>query len=51
MGDRVPRDIISIADGLEYRDFLTVGLLLKKLAINQDAKEQISNISTTLPDN
>jgi protoporphyrinogen oxidase len=51
MGDRAPQDILSIANGLEYRDFLTVGLLLKKLAIKQDAKEQNNHTSTTLPDN
>jgi protoporphyrinogen oxidase len=51
MGNRVPQDILFTVNGLEYRDFLTVGLLLKKLSINQDTKEQKSGISTTLPDN
>ncbi|MCR4256699.1 MAG: FAD-dependent oxidoreductase, partial [Candidatus Uhrbacteria bacterium] len=33
MGDAVPADVKRVADGLEYRDFITVGLLLKKLAV------------------
>lgn len=31
MGDEVPRDIFRVAEGLPYRDFITVGLLLKDL--------------------
>jgi protoporphyrinogen oxidase len=33
MGQGVPADIKRIADGLPYRDFITVGLLLNKLLI------------------
>jgi protoporphyrinogen oxidase len=29
----VPRNVIEVSDGLIYRDFITVGLLLKKLAV------------------
>ncbi|SFA41217.1 UDP-galactopyranose mutase [Pedobacter suwonensis] len=35
MEDVVPENIRRIADGLPYRDFITVGLLVKKLKINQ----------------
>lgn len=43
------RHIRTIAEGLSYRDFITVGLLLKKLAIhNQTALKTINNI---IPDN
>jgi protoporphyrinogen oxidase len=33
VGDSVPENVIDIANGLQYRDFITVGLLLKKLNI------------------
>jgi len=28
-----PKDVLEVSDGLQYRDFLTVGLLLKKLHV------------------
>jgi protoporphyrinogen oxidase len=34
MGERVPEPVRRVAAGLQYRDFITVGLLLKKLAIS-----------------
>ncbi len=34
----IPRDILKIADGLPYRDFVTVGLLLDKLKIKNQTK-------------
>lgn len=33
MGKNVPEDVKDIANGLKYRDFITVGLLLNKLKI------------------
>jgi protoporphyrinogen oxidase len=33
MGDAVPANVREVADGLVYRDFLTVGLLLKKMKV------------------
>ncbi|MEE9189687.1 MAG: NAD(P)/FAD-dependent oxidoreductase [Candidatus Neomarinimicrobiota bacterium] len=47
-GDLVPDDVKSIADGLVYRDFITVGLLLK--ALNVKTKRDHS-VKTMLPDN
>lgn len=35
MGQSVPEEVRSVADGLKYRDFITVGLLLDKLKIGQ----------------
>jgi protoporphyrinogen oxidase len=35
-GDPVPPKVKKIADGLMYRDFITVGLLLKKLKIKNE---------------
>ena len=32
----VPREVIEISEGLIYRDFITVGLLVRRLAINED---------------
>lgn len=36
MGEQVPADIRRISDGLQYRDFITVGLLLNKLSIKNE---------------
>lgn len=33
----VPADVRAISDGLQYRDFITVGLLLEDLKIKEDA--------------
>ncbi|MCK5878204.1 MAG: NAD(P)/FAD-dependent oxidoreductase, partial [Holophagae bacterium] len=44
MGETVPKSITSISEGLVYRDFITVGLLLKKMQV-QDRKGQL------IPDN
>lgn len=37
MGPAAPENVREVADGLLYRDFLTVGLLLKKLSIRDGA--------------
>jgi protoporphyrinogen oxidase len=39
MGSAVPSEVQRVANGLEYRDFITVGLLLKKLAVHDPAAE------------
>lgn len=45
----IPVDIRSVAEGLMYRDFITVGLLLKKLKIKNETKQKtVGNIP---PDN
>ena len=45
MGEGVPADVRQVAQGLPYRDFITVGLLLNKLKIkNQTAIKTINNI-------
>ncbi|MEW8051773.1 MAG: NAD(P)/FAD-dependent oxidoreductase [Candidatus Thiodiazotropha sp.] len=49
--DDVPQDILAIANGLEYRDFLTVGLLLKKLTVKDTTNGQKGRSSASLPDN
>jgi protoporphyrinogen oxidase len=46
---KVPDDIYSTANGLVYRDFITVGLLLKKLKIKNLTK--IKTINNIVPDN
>src|SRR5208337_290127 len=35
MGDAMPAPVREISEGLQYRDFLTVGLLLNKLKIRE----------------
>ncbi len=48
MGDCVPRDIQEIAAGLPYRDFVTVGLYLKKLNLKNRTK--IRTLNNIVPD-
>lgn len=35
MGNYPPKEVIEISEGLKYRDFITVGLLLNSLELNQ----------------
>lgn len=44
----VPEDIKNIATGLPYRDFMTVGLLLKKLDLKN--KTKIKTLGNIVPD-
>ena len=36
MGDRPPKEVVSVSDGLLYRDFMIVGLLARKLSVLED---------------
>ncbi len=48
-GVRPPKNVREVAEGLPYRDFITVGLLMKKLLItNQTERKTKNNI---VPDN
>ena len=47
-GEKVPDKIQSIANGLPYRDFITVGLLVKKL--NLENKTKIKTLGNIVPD-
>lgn len=38
LGDAVPPEIAKIAEGLPYRDFVTVGLLLKRMNLRNETK-------------
>lgn len=49
MGDIVPKRVKTVAFGLCYRDFMTVGLLLKKLKIKNDSNHK--TINDIVPDN
>jgi protoporphyrinogen oxidase len=49
LGGGVPREVQQVAQGLIYRDFLTVGLLLKKLKIKNETN--IKTINNIIPDN
>lgn len=46
MNGDVPQDVKEVAAGLQYRDFITVGVLLKKLT----PPDKKSNNKNTLPD-
>lgn len=48
MNDTAPADVSRIAEGLPYRDFITVGLLLKKLKIKNTTK--MKTVSNIVPD-
>jgi protoporphyrinogen oxidase len=48
MGQGVPKDVHDIACNLPYRDFITVGLLLKKLKIKNETK--LKTLSGIVPD-
>ena len=41
MGNEVPEKVKAAAAGLVYRDFVTAGLLLKKLCVGKDRKEML----------
>lgn len=47
--DEIPQTVKEVAEGLKYRDFMTVGLLLKKLKIKNNSK--IKTINDIIPDN
>ena len=47
-GEKVPNKVQSIANGLPYRDFITVGLLVKKL--NLENKTKIKTLGNIVPD-
>jgi len=49
MGQSVPDDARKVASGLCYREFVTVGLLVKKLKTKNDT--QIKTINNIVPDN
>ena len=43
MGEAVPAEVRRIAEGLVYRDFITVGLLVKELRIKEGDSKRISD--------
>jgi len=45
----VPAEVFSVASKLMYRDFITVGLLMKKLKIKNETKRK--TINNVVPDN
>lgn len=48
MGDVVPADVHAVAEGLPYRDYVTVGLLVKKL--NMKNLTKIKTLNNIIPD-
>ncbi len=48
-GEMAPREVRKVAEGLMYRDFITVGVLLKKLKIKNETK--IKTLNNIPPDN
>lgn len=49
MEGTVPSTVKTVSEGLQYRDFITVGLLLNKLKINNETK--INTLNNLIPDN
>ncbi len=48
-GEEVPTDVSHVAQGLMYRDFITVGLLLHELNIKNQTK--LKTVNDLVPDN
>lgn len=48
MDTKLPADVVRVAEGLPYRDFVTVGILVKKL--NLKNKTKIKTINNQVPD-
>ncbi len=48
MNGKLPKDIKRIAEGLPYRDFVTVGLLVKKLNLKNTTK--MKTLNNIIPD-
>src|SRR5581483_9440929 len=49
MGDAVPPDVRQVADGLVYRDFITIGLLLTRLKVKGQSRPGMPD--GLIPDN
>lgn len=49
MGKKVPAEVAEVADGLIYRDFITVGVLLKKLKMKNTS--DVRTVNDLIPDN
>ncbi len=49
MGNIVPKNVKIVSDGLQYRDFITVGLLLNNLKIKNETKT--TTLYGLVPDN
>ena len=47
--NNVPAEVSEVAEGLVYRDFVTVGLLLKEMKVKNETK--IRTINNIIPDN
>ncbi len=45
----IPEDVLRVGNGLQYRDFMTVGLLLNKLKIKNETN--IKTLNNIVPDN
>jgi len=45
----VPEEVKEVARGLKYRDFITVGMLLKKLKVKNNTK--LKTVNNIIPDN
>ena len=48
MEDSAPQDVRAVAEGLPYRDFITVGLLVNKLKIKNQTK--LKTVGNIVPD-
>lgn len=48
LGNEVPKQVMDVVNGLIYRDFITVGLLLNKLKVENETREK--TINNIIPD-
>ena len=49
MTDQVPKEVKKLSEGLIYRDFITVGILLKRMKIKNETK--LKTLNNIVPDN
>ena len=49
INDKIPKNVKKVSEGLIYRDFITVGLLLRKMKIKNETKLQ--TVNNIIPDN
>ncbi len=49
MGPEIPQNVQSVAEGLQYRDFITVGLLVKRMSVHDDTSPETAG-PVSIPD-
>ncbi len=48
IGSEAPAEVAEVSEGLIYRDFITVGLLARKLAVTEERRHRHSKITGSI---